>query len=243
MKIYYESVFFLNFLLDFMILYGTKRLLKISKKNIRLILGAMVGSLTTFLLLFKISNNLLFILKIILSVAIILISFGFNNFFKNIFYFYVISIILGGCFYLFDLPDNYFLRSLFLLVGSSIFIFFFLREEMQYKEKIANRYVVRIHYQKKWYDLEGFIDTGNQLLSPLKKESVILVNLSLPLNNVIYVPYKTLNTHGVVPCVRPDKVIINNKEFSHCLIGLAKEKISSAGCNCVLPNCFKEELC
>ena len=54
MKVYYEEVFILNFLLDFMILFGTKRILKINKNIIRIIFGSIIGSFTTILLFFSI---------------------------------------------------------------------------------------------------------------------------------------------------------------------------------------------
>lgn len=90
--------------------------------------------------------------------------------------------------------------------------------------------------------MEGFIDTGNRLVSPIKKEPVILVNLKLSVKKIIYVPYKALNTQGIISCIRPDKVIIGNKEFNHCLVGLAKDKFTIDGVSCILPNKFKEEL-
>ena len=243
MKVYYESIFLLNFLLDFMILYGTKRILKINQGNNRLFLGGMFGSFTTFFLFFKISTVSLFFLKILMSIGMISISFGKKDFFQKMGYFYSISILLGGIFYLFDLPENVFFRFFFLLGGSGVVLFLLIKEFLNYREKIVNKYQVHIYYQKKWYELEGFIDTGNQMISPIKKESVILVNLSLPFSKVIYVPYRGLDISGVVPCIRPDKVVIEEKEFSHCLIGLAKDKISISGCSCILPNCFKEDLC
>ena len=61
-------------------------------------------------------------------------------------------------------------------------------------------------------------------------------------NNIIYVPYLTLNNRGVIPCIKPDKVIINNKDLSDCLIGLVKNKFNLEE-NCILPNIFKEKLC
>ena len=173
----------------------------------------------------------------------IIISFGRISIFKNIMYFYCISIILGGVFYLFDLPSNIVYRYLLLVIGSISIILILMKEFLQYKEKIVNKYRVHIYYDKKWYELEGFIDTGNQIVSPFKKEAVILVNISLSYKKVIFVPYKSLDNEGVVPCIRPDKVVIEEKEFSHCLIGLAKDKINISGCSCILPNCFKEELC
>ena len=89
MKIYLEYIFIINFLLDFMILYGTKRLLKINKPNKRIIISSLIGSFSTFILLINISNLILFIIKIFLSILMIIISFGLNNIKENTFYFYL----------------------------------------------------------------------------------------------------------------------------------------------------------
>ena len=91
--------------------------------------------------------------------------------------------------------------------------------------------------------MEGFVDTGNKLESPISKKSVILVNLKINTNKLIYIPYKALNTSGVIPCIRPDKVIVNDKIIDNCLIGLSKDKFELNGCNCILPNKIKEDLC
>ena len=243
MKIYYEDVFVLNFLLDSMILYGTKRILKINSSNIRLILGGLFGSCTTFLLFIEIGEGDLLLIKLLMSIGIIYISFGKNNFIQNISYFYILSIILGGCFYLFDITKYYQITYLLLIILSYIIIKVLIKEFYKYKEKIINKYHVKIFYNKKWYYLEGFIDTGNQLVSPIKKESVILIHLKIPCKKIIYVPYKALNTSGVIPCFRPDLVLINEKEFKNCLVGIANDKINASGCSCILPNKFKEELC
>ena len=39
-----------------------------------------------------------------------------------------------------------------------------------------------------------------------------------------------------------DKVIVEEKEFSNCLVGISKDKIVIDGVECILPNIFKEEL-
>ena len=243
MKVYYEFIFIINFLLDFMILYGTKRILKINKRYVRLILGSLIGSLTTIVLFIKIPNYLLAIFKIILSILINFTSFGKKNILKNTLYFYLISIILGGTFYLFDFSKNIISYYLFLISGSIFIIFILCKEFLNYKETVLNKYFVRIIVQKKEYLLEGFIDTGNRLVSPIKKESIILVNLKIPLKKVIYVPYKALNTSGIIPCIKPDKIVINNKEINNCLIGIANEKFALKDIDCILPNKLKEELC
>ena len=75
MKIYIEMIYILNFLLDFMILYGTKRLLKINTNNKRIILGSITGMMTTIFINKEISNIELIIIKIVLSIIMIIISF------------------------------------------------------------------------------------------------------------------------------------------------------------------------
>jgi stage II sporulation protein GA (sporulation sigma-E factor processing peptidase) len=226
-----------------MILYGTKKILKINTNLIRIYLGSLVGSLSTFLLFIKISNLNLFLSKIIISTIMILISFKKNNFLRNIFYFYIISIILGGFIYLIDLNSNYYIQLTLIVIIAPIIIYILTKEIKKYKEIIKNKYFVEIKYKNKTYKLEGFIDTGNRLISPIKKESVILVNLKINSKELIYVPYKALNTSGIIPCIKPDKVIVEDKEISNCLVGLAKDKFKINGLNCILPNKLKEELC
>ena len=243
MKIYIEFIYIINFLLDFMILYGTKRLLKINKNIIRLFLGSIIGMMSTPFMFFSLSNFELFIIKVIISIMIIIVSFGFNSFFKNTFYFYLLSIILGGFIYLFNFKMEFYYNFILLIFISPIILFIFIKEVIKYKLNINDKYYVSIVYDKKTYKLEGFIDTGNKLESPISKKAVILVNLKINTNKLIYIPYKALNTTGVIPCIMPDKVIINNKTINNCLVGLSRDKFELDGCNCILPNKIKEDLC
>ena len=243
MKIYIEYIFLLNFLLDFMILFGTKRLLNINTKIIRIILGSLLGSLTTFILYIDITTIELLILKLLLSILIILISFGKRNLFNNLFYFYLISIIIGGIIYLFDLLKYQEFYYLLLIILFPCIITIFIKEFKNYHITLKNKYNVVLIINKKKYELSGFIDTGNTLKDPITKKNIILVNLNIKYKNVIYVPYKALNTSGIIPCLKPDKIIIDKKEINNCLIGLSKDKFEINNLNCILPNKLKEELC
>jgi len=236
MNIYYEEVFILNFLLDFMILYGTKRILKRNNKIIRIVIGSIIGSFTTFLLFINISNLLLLLLKIIISFILIIIAFGFRNIFKNIVYFYLLSIIIGGSAYLFNINNKF-----FLVLSSFIVIGILIKEFLSYKEIYSNKYLVTIIIDNKKYKLEGFIDTGNRLIDPISKKSVVLVNLNIDSKRFIYVPYKALNYSGIIKCIKPDKIIVGNKEID-CLVGISEDKFNLEE-NCILPNKLKEELC
>lgn len=242
MKIYLEYIFIINFLLDFMILYGTKRILKKNTSNIKLIISSIIGSLSTFILLINVSNNQLFIIKIILSIIMIITAFGSNNIKENILYFYLISIIIGGLIYLFDLKTNPYLNMFLITILTPFIIYTLIKEYTKFKTTIKDKYVVNIIIKNKEYKLEGFIDTGNRLKSPISNKSVILVNLNIPVDNALYVPYKALNTTGIIPCLKPEKVLIDGKTISNCLIGISKDKFSLNGENCILPNILKEIL-
>lgn len=242
MKIYLEYIFIINFLLDFMILYGTKRILKKNTSNIKLIISSIIGSLSTFILLINVSNNQLFIIKIILSIIMIITAFGSNNIKENIIYFYLISIIIGGLIYLFDLKTNPYLNMFLITILTPFIIYTLIKEYTKFKTTIKDKYVVNIIIKNKEYKLEGFIDTGNRLKSPISNKSVILVNLNIPVDNALYVPYKALNTTGIIPCLKPEKVLIDGKTISNCLIGISKDKFSLNGENCILPNILKEIL-
>lgn len=236
MNIYIEEVFILNFLLDFMILYGTKRILKRNNKMSRVVIGSIIGSFTTFLLFINISSFILFLLKILIGIILIIIVFGFKNILKNLIYFYLLSIIIGGSAYLFNINNK-----IFLVLSSFIVISILIKEFISYKEIYPNKYLVTIFINDKSYKLEGFIDTGNRLVDPISKKNIILVNLNIDSNRFIYVPYKALNYNGIIKCIKPDKVVINNKVFN-CLIGISKDKFNLEE-TCILPNKFKEELC
>ena len=240
---YIELIFIVNFLLDYMILYGTKRLLKRKNKNIRLLLGSILGSSTSIFLFINITNIKLIIIKIFISILMNLTSFGKKEVLKNTFYFYLISITLAGSIYLLDLTkikDFYFI---ILITITPIIIKTFITEWNNYKLIEKNKYDVKIYYKHKEYNLTGFIDSGNRLSSPINNKPIILVNLEIKPNKIIYVPYNTIDSSGIITCFKPDKIIIEEQEINNCLIGLVKDKIKMKNINCILPNKIKEIIC
>lgn len=256
MKIYLDLVFLINFLIDFIILFATKCILKETTKIIRILLGSIVGSLSILLLFISLNSFSLFVLKLLLSILIILTTFGRRNFFKNFIYFYLISIILGGALYLLDISYTYenkgliffsnglSLNIIIIIIISPIIIYLYISELKSYKNKYSNIYNTEIYINNKIYKLKSMLDTGNNLKDPITKKSVILLNSNIKINKrkFIYVPYKALNTEGIIKCFKPDRVIINDKLFSNCLIGISKDKFCLEDIDCILPNCFKEDL-
>ena len=146
-----DLVFFINFFFDFLILLATKLVLKENISFWRLIIGSLVASLSIFLLFLSLSSLELFLIKVVASVFIILVTFGKKNFFQDLLYFYLISIILGGFLYLFDISFTYEnqgivffghglgLNLIAMCILSPIFLYFYIKENKRYKK--AN-----IHY-------------------------------------------------------------------------------------------------
>lgn len=255
MKIYLDLVFIVNFFIDFILLFGTTKLLKRVVKLKRLIFGSLIGSLSTFFLFINMTSLILFILKIILSFLIILTTFGFKELLKNTLYFYILSIILGGILNLlgttspinniYSKVENPFIfNSLLLIISVPIIIKLYIKEQLNYKLAISNKYIIEIEISKNHLTLEAILDTGNTLIDQYKHRPIILIDKEITTSKKpIYVPFKALNTTGVIKCFKPDKIIINNKEFKNCLIGLSKDKFQSINASCILPNQFKEDLC
>ena len=256
MKVYLDLVFFINFFLDFLILLATKIVLKEIVPFWRLLVGSIVVSSFIFLLFLSLNSLELFLIKVAISTIIILIVFGRRNFLSDILYFYLISIILGGFLYLFDISFTYknkglvfsshslSLNTLAILILSPIFIYLYIKQNKTIKNKISITYKVEIYINKKVYYLKGMLDTGNQLKDPYTGKSVILINskVEIPMSNFFYVPYKALNTEGIIPCCKVDRVIINDILFSKCIIGISKKDFALNDVDCILPNKFKEDL-
>ena len=85
----------------------------------------------------------------------------------------------------------------------------------------------------------GFLDTGNRLKDPVSKRSVVLINKKLlpddiHINSPIYVPYHSLNNRGLVKCIKPLKLEIDNKYYSNFLLGIMNDKIGISGVDCIL---------
>lgn len=256
MKVYLDLVFFINFFFDFLILYATKLVLKETTSCKRIVLGSLFGSLTIFLLFLSLSNFWLLLFKLVISIFIILITFGKSNFFSDFLYFYMISMILGGFLYLCDVNFTYQnqgalfygaglgLNLLAIMILAPIFLYFYVKSYKQSKFQNSLLYSVQIYKDTKVYHLKGMLDTGNQLKDPTTGKCVILLNsnVEIPTSNYFYVPYKALNTNGLIRCSKVDRVKICDVEFSKCLVGFSETAFSLRGVDCILPSIFKEEL-
>lgn len=240
MIIYLDIVFLVNFLFDFMILFTCDKLLKTKKTKKSLFLGSFFGTITTLLLFFKLKKSVLLIVKFLISIAMVIITFGKENLFRKLYYFYFVSIILGGFSYLIKLTffeskikSNNISSSLVIyLILSPIMLYSYLKQTSFFKFKRNLYHQVEIIIGKNIYHYQGYIDTGNSLYDPIKRKPVLLLydqkfQLDFP---TTYVPYKTLSGSGIIPCIKIDKLFLDSKEVSkECLLGIANEKFKISG--------------
>lgn len=237
MTIYVDLVFLINFIMDFYILSGVKFLLKLDTKFIRIIIGSLIGSLSIILLFFSLSTLILNVLKIIISLLMTFIAFGKYKFFNRVFYLYIISIFLGGSIYLINdslgyevsgllfINNGYNINFIILLIISPLIIFLYVKEFLKLKKKLNTTYNITLKLKNKEIKLEGFLDTGNKLVDPYFNKPIILINkkyIDLKGKKIIYVPFKSLNNNGLLKCIIPEYILVNDKKHENILIGISE---------------------
>ena len=79
MKVYIDYVFFINFLFDFIILLGIKKILKRKTSIKRIILSSLFGALSIFILFINMSNLLFTSIKLLFGILMVIIAFSYNG--------------------------------------------------------------------------------------------------------------------------------------------------------------------
>lgn len=261
MKIYLDLVFLLNLFFDLIILLCVTLVLKRNIKFIRIFLGGLVGSLSIFFLFINLNNFSLFILKIILCFFILIVSFGYKDFkyfINNFLYFFLISMILGGFLYYLNVNFSYknigiifynkgfSVNALFLVITSPLILYIYIKEMKKYKINYSLYYKVELLMNNnKLIKLNGFMDTANNLKN--KNKPIIIVSDKKILKNItkekiIFVPYNTLDSKGLLRCFKPNKLYIKSiGEIKNCLIGITDINFNMDGVNCILNKLILEE--
>ena len=234
MTIYLDAVFFLNFFFDFLLLLTISVTLK---RNIKLK---------------KVFT--LFLFKIVLSILMIMITFGFKDckyFFSNLAYFYMTSIVLGGFLYFLNLSfrenvsglifiyDDVSINYFFLIIISPVILYIYYKQQREQNYYNKTLPVTLTLTNGKILKLSGFIDTGNKLIDPISKKKIILINQkkiqgSINIRSPMYVPYNTLNHHGLLKCIKIKTLEIGGIKKSDYLLGISEDDLLNNGIDCLL---------
>lgn len=258
MKIYLDLVFFLNFGFDFLLLLTIKLVLKKNTSLFKILLGALIGAFSIFFLFLPLNSFTLFLLKILISLAMVRISYhydGIKSYFIDLLYLYFISIVLGGFLYYLNLEFSYqntglvffhngfSINFILLILLSPIIFYLYIKQSRTLQKKQLTNYHVSFTYYRKVYHYNAYLDTGNQLYDPYKHRPVILLHdPNFKINQstkVIYVPYRTLEHDGIISCFILKSVLIDDREVKNVLIGISNKPFQIEGIDIILhPDLF-----
>lgn len=198
MTIYLDVVLTENLIMNYIILYATGIILKINIKHIRLIIASLLGaiySIIAYMSVLEIYSSI--ILKIILSVVIVYISYNPQNvkqLWKHILIFYMTSFVFGGAAFALIYvvkPQEIFMKNgLFLgtyplktiLLGAIIAFFVIITSFKIVKSKISKKdmfCIVKVKINNKEIETKVMIDTGNLLKEPISNTPVIVLEHTL----------------------------------------------------------------
>lgn len=262
MTLYIDLIALLNFIMDFLLLMTVNLTLKRNASLKRMILGAFLGSLTLIFLFLKTTTMILLLFKIITSLIICVATFRFKNWhytFQNMSYFYMTGTILGGFLYYLNLEFSYkhegmiffhhglSINVIFLIIISPIILYIYIRSQKKIKTAYNHYYKLNITFKdNQSISVNAFLDTGNKLKDPITNKSIILVEQEvlekMNQDDLIYVPYNSLNNHGLLKCIVPKQVEINGISSKKYLIGISEKKFHIDGINCILNSKCLEDL-
>lgn len=223
---YIDLFFIFNVIMDYIIIMSTSILLKRRTGYIRMILSSLIGGISS-LVLFTSLNKI--VIEIVSIVIMVLISFGYKGIrylINNILYMYILSTLLGGIIYLFNIKvsNSMFLTYLIIIVISIEVMILYIKENKKMRSIYNNYYKVDIYFKdREKLSLIGFVDTGNNLYDPYKKRPVIIVpNKYIKEDKYILVPYHTINGNGLLKCIKPDIIFIDGIGYKgNVLIGFS----------------------
>ena len=198
MTVYLDVVFLENIIINYIILYVTGIISKAKIKQKRILFGTIIGAIYSIVYyLFKLKIYSSVIIKIILSIIIIYVSFNSKNFkdlAKKTILFYLVSFVFGGAsiaiIYMVNseqitiqngvLVGKYTIKTI--LVGIIIAYFTVIIAFSIIKTKISKKDLIcdiSINLNNKLIETKAMIDTGNLLKEPITNKPVIVMEHTL----------------------------------------------------------------
>lgn len=258
MKIYLDVIFFINVLFDASLLFCVGIILKRKVPIKRIILSSIIGGLSIFILFIKVSSFLLLLIKIIIGILLVIIAFGYKNIYwtlKNFLNLIIVSILLGGFLYLLNIQLSYKSNGIIFfhnglspnivlsLIISPILLYIYVKQFKKNKDINSKIFNIDIYFKdNRKININGYLDTGNNLYDPYKKRPIILVydkylKSYYTNKDIILVPYETLNNTGLLECIKIDKIY--NKKIGYqknILVGISHKKFKIEEIGCILHN-------
>lgn len=192
--VYLDVFFMINFIMDYMIILITSRIVKVKKKRIRQLAGAGCGALYSVIVIKPLTNHLfkITLVNILIAAVMVLISFGFTSasvYIKNVFLLFVVSFTMSGIinYLYYSTVIGKYVRNVlsgnsnkvvnarkfilvsvlaYILLSAIVRIIFSVRKDMELY------YDVKITFRGKSVVVRGLYDTGNGLTEPVSGKMV-----------------------------------------------------------------------
>lgn len=228
MIIYWDVFLIKNFIFNYLLLYLTSLIIRKKVKKYRIILASIFGSLYALLALYNKSVFEVGILKIIIPIIMLVITYGTKDIIKMSSVFIVVSYFVSG---MIASLLNVNSQIILLLYGvASVIIFYFYNKAMK-KNKF---YEVEIELYEKQLNLCTKLDTGNELCDSIFGDPVIVVSeekvkkqlgtelikilnnerLEIPelyKNRIKLISFKTISGEGIKIGIKLDRIIISTE--------------------------------
>lgn len=239
MIVYLDLVFLINYFFDCLLLILVNVTLKRNISIKRILLTSLLGELG-LVGIFLDNIFILFIFKLVLALILIIVCFKYKDILytlNNLLYFYMGSIILGG--FVYYLKINKF-NYLIIIISSPLILYLFNKQFNLFKVNYKDYYNVTIYFKNsRFIKVSGYLDTGNKLKDPITGKNIVLLDKKLlkgvvNIRSPIYVPYHSLNNRGLLKCIIPSKIEIENKFNENFLLGMMDDKIGINGVDCIL---------
>lgn len=239
--VYIDILFIENFFLDFFVLYITAFALGRRFSFMRASIASLVGAFYTcslYISKFDFFENIIF--KIMIMAFMLFIVFKIREVYdliKCMLTFVFMNIILGGSIFLvnssffsekegiFHIKPRYFgvIIGLFLILIFGNLIVVLVKKSM---EQSLSKKELTLVYKNKKISLNTFSDTGNTLIDPITKSSVVVVSRDKLKNLIDEENISEIKNFRLIPCktvtdkyellygFKPDKFLYNNKEIN-----------------------------
>lgn len=243
-ELYIDVFFLINFMMDYMVLTITKKMLKRSVSHVRLCVGALLGAfLTCIVLIMPVPYRAVKFVLFYGGVGVLMLKAGLcipwnRTFIRAYVLLYASSFLLGGVFTYFQ----QYLRHGSLFFALAIISYYLVLGIWNLISYLArqNQYQcdVIVRNGKNVQRVRALIDTGNSLRDPVTGEPVSILSkkaaekLYVGYNETAFrfIPYHSIGKpQGVMPLVKLDRLEILKKDkqvIDYPYVAVSEEELS-----------------
>ena len=247
--IYIDVLISVNLIIDYFIISLTSKLLKTSCKFKRQLLGAFVGGASSLFLLLPDGGLFLScLLRLVISLSVVFVTYGigkFSQLIRRTVCFYIVSFLFSGLMFavwFFLKPKGLFIQngivyyniSTIVLVLTGVFSYLLITLLSRFIKRGDVPFCkVQIVTEKSSAEITALVDTGNRLREPFSEKPVLLLDPRYEFLMDEYegkkrvIPYSTVSGEGVIMGARPKAVYLleGGKETLDVYVAISPESL------------------